>query len=177
MILQAPDRVPLRLALAALAFGVAHLAFEHLNGGVRSHHLLNRADLPALSNWLGLIALPLLGWALGVRVRNQSASRGQPGVSTGLCVGLASSFLYGAALAASFESDASAITSGLFLGLFMLAALLPIYRVEFILGFVVGMTITFGAVLPSLVAGVLALVSFVVRSVACAAAAILRRPH
>ena len=38
----------------------AHLAWEHFNGGVASHHFLNRADLPAISNAWGLLLLPTL---------------------------------------------------------------------------------------------------------------------
>lgn len=172
--MQTHGRAPAYLALAALAFGLVHLVHEHLNGGVQSHHLLNRSDLPAVSNWLGVLILPLLGWVLGLRVRNHSLSTGRSGFPAGAWVGLLGSFLYGAALAASFELDASALTSGLFLGLFVLAVALPIYRAEYILGFVVGMTFTFGAVLPALVAGVLALISFLVRHAIRAVAALVR---
>lgn len=169
-------RSPALFALAALALGATHLCYEHLGGGVQSHHLLNRPDLPAVSNWLGLFILPLLGWVFGLRVRDYSTGSSPSGAASGPWVGLAGAFLYGAALAASFELDASALTSGLFLGLFALAAALPVYRAEYILGFVVGMTFTFGAVLPALVAGVVALVSVVVRFVLRAAAAIVRPP-
>jgi hypothetical protein len=44
MTTQAHSRGPAYLACAALAFGVVHLGYEHLNGGVQSHHLLNRSD-------------------------------------------------------------------------------------------------------------------------------------
>jgi len=174
MTTQAHSRAPAYLACAALAFGVVHLGYEHLNGGVQSHHLLNRSDLPAVSNWLGLLILPLLGWVLGSRVRNHSMSSVRPGLPAGMWVGLVGSFLYGAALAVSFELGASAVSSGLFFGLFVLAAALPIYRAEYILGFVVGMTFTFGAVIPLLVACVLALVSLLARYAFRAAAAIVR---
>lgn len=167
-------RAPAIFALAALALGATHLSYEHLNGGVQSHHLLNRPDLPSVSNWLGLVILPLLGWVFGLRVRDQSAGSSQSGAASGPWVGLAGAFLYGAALAASFELDASALTSGLFLGLFALAAALPIYRAEYILGFVVGMTFTFGAVLSAVVAGVVALVSVVGRFVLRATTAFAR---
>ena len=49
--------------LVALA-ELAHLAWEHLHGGVASHHLLNRADLPAISNAWGALFLPALAWVL-----------------------------------------------------------------------------------------------------------------
>jgi hypothetical protein len=56
----ASPRFPTWLPIAALLFAAAHLGFEHFNGGVQSHHLLQRADMPSISNWLGLGLLPLL---------------------------------------------------------------------------------------------------------------------
>ena len=146
-------------ALFSVVFVAALLAHEYLNGGVRSHHLLDRRDLPAISNWFGLVALPVLGWLLDARVRNHRSSVAGSGSSVGIGTPLVGSLLYGAALAASFELGVSATASGLFLGLFLLAVVLPIYRAEYIFGFVVGMTFTFGGVLPVLVAGVVAAVS------------------
>jgi hypothetical protein len=168
--------LPLFFALFSLLFVAVLLAHEHFNGGVRSHHLLDRADLPVISNWLGLVTLPLLGWLLGVRLRTHMASHTRPGLPARIGLGLICSVLYGAALAASFELGASAITSGLFLGLFLLAAVLPIYRVECLFGFVVGMTFTFGAVLPALVAAVFAAVSILVRFAFRAVLAVVRPP-
>jgi len=163
------------LALAILLFEGSHLAYEHFSGGVASHHLLNRSDLPAISNWLGLLILPVLGWALGVRVRNQSTQSGLLGVPLVIWFGFVGSMLYGAGLAVSFQLGASTISSSMFFGLFVLAVLLPIYRAEYILGFVVGMTFTFGGVLPSMVAAVFATVSVALRFCFRAAAAGVRK--
>ena len=163
MSIQARRYTPGILAYSSLVFVAALLAHEHFNGGVRSHHLLDRADLPTISNWFGLVVLPVLGWLADVRLRNQMTSSTRPGLPTGFVVGLVCSLLYGAALATSFAVGASTITSGLFLGLFLLAVALPVYRVECMLGFVVGMSFTFGSVLPALVAVVVAAVSFLVR--------------
>lgn len=164
MTTQTQRHMPGLVALFSIVFVAALLAHEHLNGGVRSHHLLDRRDLPSISNWFGLIVLPLLGWLLGVRVRNRITSVTRSGSPIGIGTGLVCSLLYGAALAASFAVGASGITSGLFFGLFLLAAVLPIYRVEYMFGFVVGMTFTFGAVLPTLVALVVAAVSALVHA-------------
>gem|GEM_PF-5307569 len=43
--------MPAFLAFSLLVFGTALLTYEHFNGGVQSHHLLDRRDLPAISNW------------------------------------------------------------------------------------------------------------------------------
>lgn len=135
-------RMPVLLTLAALAFVGTQLTLEHLGGGVQRHHLLNRADLPAISNWLGMLTLPALGLALGMRVRRLG------GFTAPAVAGLVVAFLYGTALATGFELGAGGFTQALFLGLFAVAVLAPVYRAECLAGFVAGMTFTFGAVLP-----------------------------
>ncbi|MGO1003486.1 hypothetical protein [Lysobacter sp. CA196] len=152
-----PYRLPMAGAFAALAFAGLHLGFEYFDGGVRSHHLLNRADLPAISNWFGLLILPVLGWALGVRLRNRTSARKNIGI--GLIVAL----LYGAAMAGSYELGATDITKTLFFGLPVVAIAAPIYRAECMLGFVAGMTFTFGAILPCLFAVLFASLSAALR--------------
>ena len=77
--------------------------------------------------------------------------------------GLVLSVLYGTALATGFEFGAEGVMQVLFLGLFGVAVLAPVYRAECIAGFVAGMAFTFGGVLPLLVALVFAAVSAIVR--------------
>ncbi len=57
--------------------------------------------------------------------------------------------LFGIVLSASFTYDYENVASVMFRGMFLLALLLPVYRAECLLGFVLGMTFTFGAVLPT----------------------------
>jgi hypothetical protein len=52
-------------------FELGHLFWEHVNGGVLSHHLLNRSDFPSISNWWGIIILPLLAWFSTTRIRKR----------------------------------------------------------------------------------------------------------
>jgi hypothetical protein len=156
-------RFPALLPLAALAFAAVHLAIEHLAGGVKSHHLLNRSDLPAISNWFGLVTLPLLGFVLGLRVSSHVSEERLAGFPRPILAALVGALLYAACLAASFEAGATNLTPFIFAGLFILALALPVYRAEYVVGFVLGMTFTFGSVLPLLVAAVIAALSFVVR--------------
>jgi hypothetical protein len=170
----ASPRFPTWLPIAALLFAAAHLGFEHFNGGVQSHHLLQRADMPSISNWLGLALLPLLGVVLGLRLRAQSKSAGPAGMRRSILFAFAVALLYGAALAVSFELGPNAFTSAAFFGLFVCGLAFPVYRAEYILGFVVGMTFTFGAVIPLLVALVVGTVSLVARYCWRAVASLVR---
>ena len=177
MTLQTQRHMPGLFALFSIVFVAALLTHEHFNGGVRSHHLLDRRDLPSISNWFGLVVLPLLGWVVDVRLRNRITSVTRSGSPIGIGIGLVCALLYGAALATSFVVGASGMTSGLFFGLFLLAAVLPIYRAEYIFGFVVGMVFTFGAVLPVLVALVVAAVSALLHFAFRAVISAIRRPY
>lgn len=163
--------------LAAIAFAAAFVGLEYFNGGVKTHHFLARADLPGFSNWLSLLILPLLGIILAVRTNALQAR--QPGnvpLST-VAAGAAGSLAYGAALAASFHFGLEKVSLVLFAGLFLLSIALPVYRAEYIFGFVTGMTIAFGSVIPLAFALVFATISFLVRSAALLVLSAIRKPR
>lgn len=155
--------LPVWLPLAMLGFAVLQLAFEHVTGGVQAHHVLAREDLPSISNWFALLVLPVLGGLVAWRARAHPSAVRWAGVPGSILVAMAVALAYGAVLSISFEQGASGLTNAAFLGLFVLALLLPVYRIECLAGFVLGMTISFGPVLPLLVASIVALVSLVVR--------------
>jgi vacuolar-type H+-ATPase subunit I/STV1 len=147
------------LTTFALIFELAHLGWEHLNGGVAAHHVLNRADLPAISNWWGVLLVPALTWFLVGRIQRRISKQApyNPGLPPVVLAGFLGSLVYGAALALAFTMNYGAVTY-IFLGLFAVSLLLPTYRAEYVLGFVLGMSFTFGAVLPTVIA--LAVASF-----------------
>lgn len=155
--------LPVWLPLAMLGFAVLQLAFEHVTGGVQVHHVLAREDLPSISNWFALLVLPLLGGLVALRARAHPSARRLANVPTTMLAAMVAAIVYGAVLAISFELSQSDLTNAAFLGLFVLALLLPVYRIECLAGFVLGMTITFGPVLPLLVASIVALVSLILR--------------
>lgn len=158
----------LRLCLTALVIvaELAHLAWEHFNGGIVSHHILNRSDLPAISNAWGMVLLPALTWFASGRVEKRIALHsGATGATSGLplnvTAGFLGSLLLGILLSVAFSNGYETMASSLFLGMFVLALLLRVYRAECLLGFVLGMTFTFGAVLPTLIGSIIAAVSAV----------------
>ncbi|MEE4301308.1 MAG: hypothetical protein V2J24_17845 [Pseudomonadales bacterium] len=144
-----------------LAFAALHLATEYASGGVVSHHLLADPELPAVSNWFGLLTLPLLGAFAADRIARREPGRARRRSIAAALLALG----WGAALAFAFELGADGVAEGLFLGLFVLALFLPLHRAECLAGFVLGMTVTFGGVLPVLVAGVVATASWVFAAV------------
>ncbi|WP_242917567.1 hypothetical protein [Pontibacter liquoris] len=130
------------------------LAWDHFHGGIPRHHILANEALPAISNAWGGLLLPLLTWFLLYRIQMQalgsqdaydiiiSRFRRQLYRFTG-------ALLFGVVLSAFFTTGYADICGYLVLGLFPLALVIPIYRAECVLGFVFGMTFTFGAILPT----------------------------
>ena len=146
-------------AAPAMAFAVAaaHLAWEASHGGVQSHHLLNRADLPSVSNAWGLLLLPVLGWLAAHFVRRRANSNAQaPSRAVAAFMG---SLVVGLALSAAFRLDLSNLTSGLFFAVLLSGLVLRTYRAEYVFGFVIGMTFVFGSVLPTMASMVAASIS------------------
>lgn len=149
---------PQLIAMVLIA-EVAHLGWEHFKGGVVSHNILERPDLPAISNVWGLLFLPALTWFVIGRVQKRLPVRFDERFPGGIVIGLIAALAIGIALAVSFSNGYSDVTRYIFRGILLLTVLLPFYRAECILGFVLGMTFTFGAVLPMAVAAVIGAIS------------------
>lgn len=127
------------LTLAALFLVALHLGWEMMHGGVKSHNILARADLPAFSNWWGVVLVPLIAWfSFGFRA----------------WPALVGALVYGAALSSSYSFGVG-VEKYLFLGLFGISLLVATYRIVYMLGFVLGMMFTFGAVLPTIIAAII----------------------
>ncbi|MFG6465306.1 hypothetical protein [Roseateles sp. BYS87W] len=152
----------LRLRWFAFALGAEalHLAWEAMHGGIVTHHLMQRSDWPGLSNAWGLLVVPALAaWAAG-RWDGAAAQRRQ--VAWGGVVALA----WGLALSTAFAWPWPAATEVLFFGLLLAALAWPVHRAECLLGWVLGMSWTFGALLPTAIGAVLMLLSWSARGAA-----------
>jgi len=147
-----------------LVIVLAQVLWQHFNGGIISHHFLHRADMPAISNAWGIVVLPTLGWILTGFMERRSIATGndseiRSSLSLSVIAGFFGALLWGAALALSFSFGANHLSEILFKAIIALAILLPIYRSEYVLGFVIAMSFTFGAVLPLIIASPFVLIS------------------
>ncbi|MCD9096055.1 hypothetical protein LU699_03305 [Luteimonas fraxinea] len=148
------------LVAAVLLAELAHLAWEHLHGGIVSHHLLARPDLPAVWNGWGLVLLPALTWFVTGRVARRVERHANPGRAMRIAwLGFVIAAALGAALSIAFVSGVEDAAFAVLLSALVLGLVLPAYRAECLLGFVLAMTFTFGAVLPLLIGGIVATVS------------------
>lgn len=144
-------------ATAAIAIVMALLlGWQHLNGGVPAHHVLADPGLPLISNWWGLLSLPVLAWYLLGRIerRRQAAPR----AAHSDFAAFTGALVFGVILSLVFTAGQTTATETMVQALLVLALFYPIHRAACVLGFVIGMTWTFGAVLPLIAACIFATV-------------------
>lgn len=154
-----PVPLPARLRVVAVVALVeaAHLGWEATHGGIVSHHLLNDPGMPALWNGWGLLVLPAIAWFASARLLEPSA-RGWR-LNGPALLRLACALLAGLALSFAFAAGREDAAGAVFLGIALSALVVRAYRGEYLLGFVLGMAFTFGALLPTLIGGVIAAAS------------------
>lgn len=139
------------------------LIWNHFHGGVPNHHILHREDLPAISNWWGGLLLPLLSLFLTYRTQSRiSRNNNNKSNTLKFPIKYAYRFLFalsfGIILSVLFTLGYSNLSGYMLYGIFLMALFFPIYRAEYFLGFVISMTFTFGAVLPTLAGTIIALI-------------------
>ncbi len=139
------------------------LTWDFFHGGVPSHHLLANENLPEISNWWGVITLPFVSFFLLTRMKKRiSGEATYQNLKKLFLFPFLFSLLYAILLAVSFSTGNTEISSLLFKSIPLIALFFPIYYAEYVLGFIIGLTYTFGGVLPIIIGGVMAIFSYVV---------------
>jgi predicted neutral ceramidase superfamily lipid hydrolase len=135
------------------------LIWDYLHKGVPSHHLLAREDLPAFSNWWGALLIPLLSWFILYRIqKREGAENGNNlAISGRIFFSFITALIFGVVLSIFFTLGNEDVPFYMMIALLASALFLRSYRAECFLGFVIGMTYTFGAVLPLLIGSILVL--------------------
>jgi hypothetical protein len=155
------DRLRIGLTVVATLAIWTLLLWQHFHGGVPSHHLLDNPDLPRISNWYGGLLLPVLAWGLLSLTRRRMVKAGTPSLKP-VIAGLVGAAVLGITMSVTFFSGYQTVTTYLALSVLPLALLLPVYRPECLLGLVLGMSVGFGVVLPTLFGTVLVVETFII---------------
>ena len=157
MLITKPQLYRAVFAALMLALVLAQLLWQQLQGGIVSHHFLHRADLLAISNAKGVLVLTAMSWILSGFIEQRTRAAGV--LTCPVKFGFAIALSLGTALALAFTLAYQGVSSAVFLGILMLAVLLPVYRAKCLLGFAIAMSFIFGAVLPLIIAAPIALAS------------------
>ncbi len=140
------------------------LIWEKFHGGVVTHHILQRSDLPGISNWWGIVLLPFLCWFSFYRIQKRflliDQTANTPTVFIGnSIVGFLGALVFGIVLAVAFSYGYTNFMNYQVDCLLLLLFFVPMYRSEYLLGFVLGMTVALGAILPTAFALIISLLS------------------
>lgn len=138
----------------------ALLLYQYLHIGIPSHHFLARNDMPLVSNVWGIVTIPLFTWFLLWLVSQRLFKHGSKILfPENVIIAFGASLVFGLALGLSIQFGSRLLPSNVPIVLFVLALLLPTYRAEYFLGFVLGLTYFVGGVLPIVIGVVFLLLS------------------
>ncbi|MCH9660686.1 MAG: hypothetical protein K0U54_07215 [Bacteroidetes bacterium] len=127
------------------------ILWDYFNEGVPTHYIFHSDTLPGISNWWGGLVLPLFTWMTltVIEKRLQDPTRilkeREPIniLYRGICA-----LLFGVIISISFALELS-IINYMMLALFVIALIIPLYKLEYLLGFVLGTMYSFGVVIPT----------------------------
>ncbi|MBQ4876260.1 hypothetical protein J8M21_03430 [Pseudoalteromonas luteoviolacea] len=140
------------LMIAVVACQIALLTWESLNGGVVTHHFLAQEDMPGLSNWWGLLILPTLVWLTAYSIEHRSNQIEDEQSRLAFRTVAARSFvgmlLISLIQSTIFSLGYSSIAASLLLVIAFIALFLPLYRIEAIVGYVLGGAYFTGPMIP-----------------------------
>jgi hypothetical protein len=147
------DKLQILVTGIITTFILSLLLWEHFHGGVPGHYVLQRKDLPEISNWWGALLLPALTWILLTRINRRIKKQAPESENTTEVLKILRLFIigliFGLVLAISFTYSFKLFLDNVLYIILILGLIVPIFYSEFILGFILGMTYTFGAVLPT----------------------------
>jgi len=156
------------VTLSVFFLTLLFILFEYFNGGVITHHLLAREDLPGISNWWGLVTVPLLSWIsiLLISKRRDAIIKLEPAQLENYDAKILKAFLFallfGITASLMWKFNLANILRYFILTPILFAFFKPVYLPEYLLGFVIGMQFTFGGILPIIVGTVLLILCFLV---------------
>lgn len=146
----------------------AMLVWQYTHQGVPSHYLLQDPSLPELSNWWGALLLPVLSWVMLGRIQQRLLKHSPEKIdiqSKKVLISFVIASIYGVILSFCFINGYEAVSSVMFPAILFFAIFFRLYRAEFILAFILSMSFTFGAVLPTIFGTLIAISSFIVFTV------------
>ncbi|WP_158655295.1 hypothetical protein [Flavivirga eckloniae] len=155
------------MTIGAFILTSVFILWEYLNGGVVTHHLLAREDLTGISNWWGLLTIPLLSWLITSLIyrRRDKKIKSKSNIEDSeikILKGFLSALVFGIIASLLWEFNLENILQYFILLPIIISFFKPVHLPEYLLGFVIGMLFTFGGILPIIIGTVLLVLSFLV---------------
>ena len=141
----------------------SHIIWDHFHGGIPVHYVLRNPDLPGIPNWLGGIIFPFFTWHLLYSIHKRIDKPDLTVTSerfNRVILRFFASFCVSVLIAICYLNGIDAVDF-IMVSLFILAFIFPLYKSEFLLGWVLGSAFTFGAILPMVFGSILAGLFFI----------------
>ena len=139
-----------------------HIAWDYYNGGVPTHYLLHNKDLPGFSNWWGLLTIPLSTIISIYVIQGNYKKNPTPNELSKITYGFIAGLFLGVLLGILWIFDLQSIMPFVIGMPIMISFFTPVHYAHNFLGFILGMSYTFGGVLSIIIGLVLVLLSFLV---------------
>lgn len=142
-----------------------HVIWDYFHGGIPTHYILHDDNLPGIPNWIGAIVLPFFTWLLLYRIHLR-VDKKTPNVRfRTLVYRFLAALLVAITVSVCFTMGID-IIDYIMLALLVLALIFPLYRSEYLLGWVFGSSFTFGAVIPMVFGSMLAAMFYILYKIA-----------
>ncbi len=161
---QQHNKITIGVLIGVMVFQALCLTWEFMNGGVVTHHFLMRKDLPGVSNWWGLVILPVLVLCTSYSIKKRAANHagGQSKFYRNLCIAFSAMLLVSVAQSTVFSLGYHEVAMFVLLGLILAALVFPLHRLECVLGYVLGSTFFTGPAMPFVGVVIFSVVSILV---------------
>src|SRR6056297_969866 len=138
-----------------------HVAWDYAHEGIPVHYILQSKDMPGIPNWWGAIVLPIFTYFLlsriAKRLNKPKNKESLKLIGSRLLAGVI--FAVGISISFMNEIDITDYIMGL---IFILAFVFPLYKSEYLLGWVFGSAFSFGAIIPMLFGSILCFIFFLI---------------
>ena len=131
------------------------LLWEYTHDGVVTHYILHSDDMPGISNWWGLIIIPLFTWVVSsfIKIDSNDSTAVQ---HRNILIRVLILFLIGCSITYIFtvypESNFPLYITA---ALVIISFFIPIHKAEYLLGYVLGTFFVFGTFIPVIAGSIL----------------------
>lgn len=147
---------------AIVTFAIwVHIAWDYFHGGVPTHYILQSEDMPGISNWWGGIVLPIFTYFLLFRIHKRLNLPDNKESLKQIGLRFLAGLVFAISISVSFLNGVE-ITDYIMGLIFILAFIFPLYKSEYFLGWVLGSSFTFGAIIPISFGSILCLAFFLI---------------
>ena len=153
------QRTLLTFLVALLVWG--HVTWDYFHGGIPTHYLFHNKDMPGIPNWVGALILPFFTWFLLYRIHKRLNRNNTKETLTKVGWRFLAGLLFAVTISICFVNGIQ-IVDYIMGTILILAFVFPLYKSEYVLGWVLGSSYTFGAVLPMGFGSILCLLFFLV---------------